>query len=341
MFNQRRVVISGTGLRTSNNPNILALTEVERERKDELSIRSTLTDPELAHITEMKSQILSTVDICLNAAHFSSEISELTRLGTSFGTYYGTRIVMEYIINTLYHKGPKWIEPWVFTLFSDNSIASAVSMAYHAQSASCTFMGLTASAKALCYAYDMIRLNQVDTVICVGYDYFTKFLHDTILDLPDFHHLQDLKQDQFGGIGVLLLESLEGALNRKATILAEVHGYSFCTFTNYQKEADLFYSAMQNTLIKSGIAPSQIDFVIPGCNLYGCGIDSELKAIKALFSDKPLSFFNKKIFPEFTLGASSVVELIETYIFNKTNPNRFVLLNSIGKDFMSCILEFM
>ncbi|MGD9805800.1 MAG: beta-ketoacyl synthase [Hyphomicrobiaceae bacterium] len=116
------------------------------------------------------------------------------------------------------------------------------------------------------------------------------------------------------GAGVLVLEELEHAKARGATILAEVIGYGMSSDSKDMVNPDMEgpRTAMQMALDDGGIAPSQVDYL----NAHGTATTlndaNETNAIKTVFGDHApkLAVSSTKSMTGHLLGAGGAVEAI-------------------------------
>lgn len=116
------------------------------------------------------------------------------------------------------------------------------------------------------------------------------------------------------GAGALVLEELEHAKARGATILAEVVGYGMSSDSKDMVNPDLEgpRTAMQMALDDAGIAPSQVDYL----NAHGTATTlndaNETNAIKAVFGDHAykLAVSSTKSMTGHLLGAGGAVEAV-------------------------------
>ncbi|RYG54855.1 MAG: beta-ketoacyl-[acyl-carrier-protein] synthase family protein [Chitinophagaceae bacterium] len=90
-----------------------------------------------------------------------------------------------------------------------------------------------------------------------------------------------------GGAATLVLESLESAEKRGATIIAEVIGYGFSSNGGHISTPNIVgpSTAMQKALSDAGIAPGQIDYVNAHATSTAVGDSNEAKAISEVFGE--------------------------------------------------------
>lgn len=128
----------------------------------------------------------------------------------------------------------------------------------------------------------------------------------------------DVKRDGFvigEGAGALIVESLESALKRKATILAEIVGTGMAAdayhLTGTHPDGEGAYLGMQDALEDAAIEATRIDYVNAHATSTHMGDESELKAISRLFGgNNHLNISATKSMTGHLLGAAGAVEAI-------------------------------
>lgn len=139
----------------------------------------------------------------------------------------------------------------------------------------------------------------------------------------------DLDRDGFvvsGGAAALVLEEYEHAVERGATILAEVVGYGFSS--NGIEEismpsAEAEYTAMKRAIEDAGLQPSDIDYVNAHATSTIAGDIEEAKALTRLFGSKPYISSTKSMtgHENWMAGASEAVYSILMMQHNFVAPN--------------------
>jgi 3-oxoacyl-[acyl-carrier-protein] synthase-1 len=117
-----------------------------------------------------------------------------------------------------------------------------------------------------------------------------------------------------GGAGIIILENLERAVERGATIFAEISGYG-CSTDGYDiiappQGGDGAYRCMKEALRDAGLSPDQIDYVNSHGTSTPAGDIAEAQAIGRLFGDHPVPVSSTKALTGHGLGASGAIELI-------------------------------
>ncbi|NJK91574.1 MAG: beta-ketoacyl-[acyl-carrier-protein] synthase family protein [Blastochloris sp.] len=155
------------------------------------------------------------------------------------------------------------------------------------------------SAHALGYAYDQIMLERQDLVFVVGAEDCNRF---SILPFAGVRALStrnqpsltpspfDEARDGFvatGGATTLVLEALEHAQKRDATILAEVLGWGEAAdghnVMTPEPRGEGLSRAMHNALTQASLQPGQVDYLNAHATGTGVGDMAEMLAVRNVF----------------------------------------------------------
>jgi 3-oxoacyl-[acyl-carrier-protein] synthase II len=172
---------------------------------------------------------------------------------------------------------------------------------------------------------DLIRLGKADAVLCEGHDSlaFTSLAGLSILRTITAEEIRPFDTRRSGtifgeGSGALVLESLDTALARSATIYGEVLGYAVNNnayhMTAPDKEGDGIVAVLREALRDAGVTGSEIDYV----NAHGTGTAyfdvTETKAVKTVLGDRATQIPMSSIKPAIghMMAAAGSVEAIAT-----------------------------
>jgi len=172
---------------------------------------------------------------------------------------------------------------------------------------------------AIGYGYDLLQFNEADTVIAGGSDAFSwiAFTGFNKVGATAPEKCQPFDKNRKGmipgeGSGIVVLEPLEQARERKAHIYAEILGYGLSCdahhMTNPQVEG--LVSCMRNALKETGLTSDDIDYI----SAHGTGTilndKAECAAIKEVFGTKKIPVNSIKSMLGHTMGAASAIEAI-------------------------------
>lgn len=187
----------------------------------------------------------------------------------------------------------------------------------------------TSGSQGIGFAYDAVRHGLQDVMIAGGAEelhvictavfdilYATSTCHDAPHEQPrPFDRARDgLVVGE--GAGVLILESLEHAQQRGATILAELVGFATnCDGRHVvNPNPDTMQAVMQQALDDARLQPEQIDYISAHGTATEVGDIAESSATAALFGARPL-FSTIKGYMGHTLGACGALEAM-TAVYN-------------------------
>ncbi|WP_369373327.1 beta-ketoacyl synthase [Streptomyces sp. cg36] len=160
--------------------------------------------------------------------------AESERIGMVFGTFSGPVETVEALSETIGTQGPDRVNPRLFPNSVMNAAAGHACLALQLRGPLSTLAtGCAAGLSGLGYAADLIRRGEADVMLAVSADELTPLLHygfDRVgllaQDSPRPYSADPTGAVLGAGSTALVVESLEHALARGATILAEVKGHA-------------------------------------------------------------------------------------------------------------------
>lgn len=259
------------------------------------------------------------------------ESIDAERFGVVIGSGIGGLHTLEEEHKKLIEKGPSRVSPFLIPMMISNMAAGQVSMSFNAKGPNFSIVTACASGtNAIGEAYKLIQRGDADLMLTGGAESSI-----TELGMAGFCSMKamstrnddpktasrpfDTDRDGFimgEGAGVLVLESLEHALNRGATIYGEVVGFGSSAdayhITSPAPGGEGAARSMNMALRDAGITPSQVAYV----NAHGTSTPYndkfETLAIKSVFGDhaNELMISSTKSMTGHLLGASGAVEAI-------------------------------
>lgn len=253
------------------------------------------------------------------------------RTGVVIGTGIGGMSSWEEQHTNLITKGPRRISPFFIPMMIPNMPSGQVSISLGLRGPNFSVVSACATGgNCIGSAYDAIRLGQADVMLAGGTEaavtplgvggFCAMRAMSTRNDDPQRASRPfDKGRDGFvmgEGAGILVLESLEHAQNRGATILAELAGYA-CTgdayhMTNPDPDGAGAARAMALALQNCGRKPHEVDYINAHGTSTPVGDPCEVKACRKVFGDHAdkLAVSSSKSMTGHTLGAAGAIESV-------------------------------
>lgn len=252
------------------------------------------------------------------------------RVGVSIGSGIGSLQSVEREYKKLLEKGPNRVNPLLVPMMICNMAAGNVSIQYGLKGKCINVVTACATGThSIGEAFRSIQCGEAEVMLAggtessitpIGVAGFTALTAlSTNPDPATCSRPFDRDRDGFvmgEGAGVVVLESLEHALNRGATILAEIVGYGATSdayhITSPAEDGSGAAKAMEYAIRDAGITPEQIDYV----NAHGTSTHHndlfETKAIKLALGDHAykVKINSTKSMVGHLLGAAGGVEFI-------------------------------
>lgn len=279
---------------------------IERER---LAVMNRATQMAVA------SAKLAIEDAGLRSEHFRERT-----VGVSHGTTLGAAQAIEDVDSLQLEGRP--VRRELFLQMPPNS--APASIARELRCGGPLFMVSTACAAgnyAIAYAYDLIRLNRAEIMIAGASDGISRIEYTGFNQFSAVapEKCRPFDRNRKGmipgeGAGMLVLESLEHAKQRNATIYAEIGGYALSCDAHHMTNASVpgIAECMRKALNAAGITPADVDYI----SAHGTGTvandRAECAAIREVFPDRYWSFpvSSIKSMLGHTMGAASALEAV-------------------------------
>jgi 3-oxoacyl-[acyl-carrier-protein] synthase II len=253
------------------------------------------------------------------------------RIGVIIGSGSGGLKWFEVQHDVYRERGVGKISPFFIPMFIADIAAGIVSMMFNAKGPNyATVSACATSAHAIGDAYRTIQYGDADVMITGGAEATV-----TPMAIGGFANMKalserndspetasrpfDATRDGFvmgEGAGILILEELEHALNRGATIYAEIVGYGATGdayhLTAPAPDGEGAQRAMKRALKDAGLEPKDIQYI----NAHGTSTPAndfnETRAIKAVFGEhaKTVNVSSTKSATGHMLGAAGAVEAV-------------------------------
>jgi 3-oxoacyl-[acyl-carrier-protein] synthase II len=244
------------------------------------------------------------------------------RIGVSMGTTSGEPLFVEYYNDA--KKAGKEPAPEVFGQYPCHVSPAHVAIEFDLTGPAIMIPNACAAGNyAVGYGFDMIRAGRVDMMLAGGADAFSRIPYMGFARLGAIapERCQPFDKNRKGmvpgeGAAVLVLEPLDSAVSRGATIYAEVLGYGASCDSHHMTaahpQADGAIRAMSAALAQSGLTTADVDYI----SAHGTGTPTndriESLAVRTLFGERaplvPISSIKSML--GHTMGAASAIEAL-------------------------------
>ena len=353
----KRIVITGVGVVTPIGIGSAEFTQALREGKSGVSVIESFDtsaystkfaatvknfDPEQFIEKKKVKKMARFTQLGFAAAKMAVEDSglditkeDLSRIGVITGTGIGGLDVIEEEEQTLLDKGPRRVSPFLIPMIITNMLPGEIAIKYGFTGPNYAVTSACASSNhAMGDALRLLRSGDADVIISGGSEGAV-----VPLGLAGFCSIKALSQrndepqkasrpfdknrDGFvmgEGAGMVVLETLDHALNRDAKIYAELAGYGASDdayhITAPEPEAKAAVVAIEKAIVDAGVSKEDVDYI----NAHGTSTvlndKMETFAIKKVFGDKaykiPIS--STKSMTGHLLGGAASVELVATVL---------------------------
>ena len=263
------------------------------------------------------------------------ETEDRARIGTMIGTGIGGMDTLHEQFKNLFDKGPGRVSPFFVPMMIGNMVAGQTSITLGLQGpCSCVCTACATGTNAIGDAFKVIARGDADVMVAGGTEaaispiavagFCSMKALSTRNDEPE-RASRPFDKDRNGfvmgeGAGVVIVESLEHAINRKATIYAEIIGYGSNAdayhITAPAPEGVQAAKCMGMALSDAGIEPTEVDYINAHGTSTSMNDKNETLAIKSLFGAHAykVAVSSTKSMTGHLLGASGGIECIATVL---------------------------
>ncbi|GAB1327014.1 beta-ketoacyl-[acyl-carrier-protein] synthase family protein [Streptomyces sennicomposti] len=239
----------------------------------------------------------------------------------SVGTTDGESYELDRLVAAELADGPEHMDPETVRRVSAARLSTAIAHELDLTDVEAPTIATACSAGnyAIGYGFDAVSSGEVEYALCGGADAMCR------KTFTGFYRLGTIAPEQCSpfdvdrkgiltgeGAGVLVLESLDSALARGATIYAEVLGYGLNCDAYHQvaPKGDSVAQCMSLALENAGVKPEEVDLI----SAHGTGTKAndvtEANAIRKVFGDAPPRTVSLKSMLGHTMGAASALGAI-------------------------------
>ncbi len=258
----------------------------------------------------------------LAMAGVTEDFLEKNEVGILYGNDSSSKAVVESIDALRDKKDTSLIGSGFIFQSMNSTVSMNLSVIYKLRGINTTISGACASSShAIGLAHLLIKNGLQKMVICGGAQELNLYAMGSFDGLGAFSGRNsdptkacrpfDKNRDGLvpsGGAATLVIESLESALERGATILGEIKGYGFSSDGSHisQPNVDGPSRAIRMALEQSGLSASQIDYVNAHATSTPIGDANEAQAIYGVFGNRvPVSSTKSMTGHEMWMGGAS------------------------------------
>ncbi|MGE0442979.1 MAG: beta-ketoacyl-ACP synthase II [Gemmatimonadales bacterium] len=272
---------------------------------------------------------LATAHQAITQAGLEGKFPNPERTGVIIGSGIGGMMTFEEQCLTYLQKGPDRVSPFFVPMFIPDIAAGIVSIRYGLKGPNfCTVSACASSAHAIGESFELIRLGKADCIVAGGSEAAI-----TGLAIAGFQNMKalstrndapekasrpfDKERDGFvlgDGSAMVVLESLEHATRRGATILGEVVGYGMSGDAHHMTapapDGEGAQRAMRDCLADGRIDPASVGYVNAHGTSTPLGDVAETNAVRQVFGEhaRELIFASTKSMTGHLLGAAGALE---------------------------------
>jgi 3-oxoacyl-[acyl-carrier-protein] synthase II len=272
---------------------------------------------------------IAAAEQALADAGLNGSLPDPDRTGAIIGSGIGGIWTFEEQCRISLEQGPKRVSPFFVPMFIPDMAAGLISMRYNARGPNyCTVSACASSAHALGEAYRLVQSGVADMMIAGGAEAAV-----TPLAIAGFANMKalstrndapeeasrpfDRERDGFvmgEGAGILILETLESALDRGVRIWGEIVGYGMSADAYHMTQPAPGGEGARRAMIAcfddADIEPTQVGYINSHGTSTPHGDIAEVKAVKELFGEHAhtLVMGSTKSMTGHLLGAAGAVE---------------------------------
>ncbi len=274
----------------------------------------------LPGLSRASQMALAAATLAITDARLPVENLRTSRVGVCIGTNIGSIQTVEKVNEIIINKKRGDIIDSLLSQIPTNTTSSIIAREFDLQGHNMMFSTACAAGNyAIGYGFDLIKLGRAQLVIAGGADALSKVAFTGFNQFsavaPD--KCRPFDKNRKGmmvaeGAGIVVLESLESAVQRKAPIYAEILGYGLSCDAYHMTASSVegIAECMRNALKEAGLTADDVDYI----SAHGTGTltndKNECAAVKVIFGSRyrniPMSSIKSML--GHTMGAASALE---------------------------------
>jgi 3-oxoacyl-[acyl-carrier-protein] synthase II len=254
----------------------------------------------LRRMDRISRMVSASVRLAIQDAGLRMAEEDPERVGIMIGTGLGSSKTVDLFFRDLVHHGPHEVAPLLFQTSVPNAICSHASIEFGIKGINTTFSHKEASAEsAIIHAFETLRRGKADVVFAGGGDEISEPLYNVYATLgtlsfqrsPYPEGMRPFDHTRNGivlgeGSGVLVMETLDHARRRGASLYAEVAGYGMAGCNDGVWSYDADGSSMARAIAQAVGNRSHVDYICAAANSTQPLDRAETRAIRGAFGKK-------------------------------------------------------
>lgn len=273
---------------------------------------------------------IAATTLAFKDAHIDPKTIPANKNAVLLGTTMGEASVFEKLNKAWFEKGLKKVNPTLVPRTTANLLAVNTGIYFGLSGINLVIPAACAAGNyALGYGFDLIKRGEIDYAITGGADAFSRIAFTGFSRLyamsPDICSPFDKNRKGMlvgEGAAILILESLDQALKRKAPIYAEILGYGLSCDANHMTipSEDGIMRCMENALKETSIPVDAVDYICAHGTGTGQNDKNESAAINKIFGQrqKRVAVSSLKSMLGHCMGAASAIESLGCCMAIKT-----------------------
>jgi len=260
--------------------------------------------------------------LALTDARIELSVLDKEKIGVALGTTMGESQIFQELNAAWVKNNQEAIDPSLIRILPADNLCKNLAGEFDLRGPACIIPTACAAGNyAIGYAFDRIRLDEARIMLAGGTDAFSRLafigFNRLLAIAPD--KVRPFDKNRKGmmvgeGSGIVVVESLENALERNAVIYAEILGYGLSCDAHHMTApySEGISEAITKSLKESGITADDVDYY----NAHGTGTPAndkeECLAIRKVFGEryKRIAVSSIKSMLGHTMGAASAIEAI-------------------------------
>lgn len=254
----------------------------------------------LRRMDRISRMVTASVKLAMEDAGLRMEEEDPERVGIILGTGLGSSKTVDLFFQDLVRAGPNEAAPLLFQTAVPNAVCSHASIEFGIKGINSTFSHKEVSAEsAIVHAFEALRRGKADVIFAGGADEISEPLYTVYATLgslspqrsPYPEGMRPFDRTRNGivlgeGSGIMVMETLDHAQRREASLYAEVEGYGMAGansgILSYDSDGRIMAQAISQAVDNLPL----VDYICAAANATHAMDRAETRAIKEVFGNR-------------------------------------------------------